>query len=47
MPQFIAGMDDFPFDWHSRLIRKTLKHFALSVPRLATRLLVKGKEASN
>jgi digeranylgeranylglycerophospholipid reductase len=47
MPQFIAGMDDFPFDWHSRLIRKTLKHFALNVPRLATRLLVKGKEASN
>jgi digeranylgeranylglycerophospholipid reductase len=47
MPQFIAGMDDFPFDWHSRLIRKTLKHMALAAPGMATRLLLKGKGASS
>jgi digeranylgeranylglycerophospholipid reductase len=47
MPQFIADMDDFPFDWHSRLIRKTLKHMAAAAPRLAIRLLVKRKEGAN
>jgi digeranylgeranylglycerophospholipid reductase len=47
MPQFIADMDDFSFDWHSRLIRKTLKHLAAAAPRLAIRLLVKRKEDAN
>jgi digeranylgeranylglycerophospholipid reductase len=46
MPQFIAGMDDFPFDWHSRLIRNTLKHLVAAAPKLALRLLVRRKEVS-
>jgi digeranylgeranylglycerophospholipid reductase len=47
MPQFIADMDAFPFDWHSRLMRKTLKHMAAAAPKLAIKLLVKNKEGAN
>ncbi len=43
MPRFIAGLDEFPFDWHSRLILKTLGHLALSLPYLALSPLVKRK----
>jgi digeranylgeranylglycerophospholipid reductase len=42
MPQFIAGMDDFTFDWHSQLIRKTLKHMAAVAPLLTIRSLTKS-----
>ncbi|HEX7365414.1 MAG TPA: NAD(P)/FAD-dependent oxidoreductase, partial [Dehalococcoidia bacterium] len=43
MPQFIAGLDEFPFDWHRRLIFKTLGHLALSLPDLVLSPLVKRK----
>ena len=43
MPRFIAGLDEFPFDWHSRLILKTLKHLAATVPALAIRPLIRHK----
>jgi len=35
IPQFIAELDDFSFDWHSKLILKTLKHLAVSIPAQA------------
>jgi digeranylgeranylglycerophospholipid reductase len=37
IPQFIAGLDDFSFDWHSQLILKTLKHLAVTIPVQAIR----------
>jgi digeranylgeranylglycerophospholipid reductase len=43
MPQFIAELPDFPFDWHSQLILKTLKHLAISIPALAIKPLIKYK----
>ena len=41
MPQFIAELDDFPFDWHSDLILKTLKHLAIHIPEMAIKPLMK------
>jgi digeranylgeranylglycerophospholipid reductase len=39
IPQFIAELDDFSFDWHSKLIVKTLKHLAVSIPTQAIKPL--------
>jgi digeranylgeranylglycerophospholipid reductase len=39
IPQFIAELDDFSFDWHSKLILKTLKHLAVSIPTQAIKPL--------
>ncbi|MFC2050096.1 NAD(P)/FAD-dependent oxidoreductase [Chloroflexota bacterium] len=39
IPQFIAELDDFSFDWHSKLILKTLKHLAVSIPAQAIKPL--------
>jgi digeranylgeranylglycerophospholipid reductase len=47
MSQFIAGMDDFTFDWHSRLIRKTMKHLAVAIPGLAIREMIKHRRGAN
>jgi digeranylgeranylglycerophospholipid reductase len=47
MPQFIAELDDFPFDWHSELILKTLKHLAIAIPALAIKPLIKRKVTTN
>jgi digeranylgeranylglycerophospholipid reductase len=47
MPQFIAELDDFPFDWHSELILKTLKHLATALPALAIKRLIKRKVTTN
>ncbi|MCJ7515806.1 MAG: NAD(P)/FAD-dependent oxidoreductase [Dehalococcoidia bacterium] len=41
MPQFIAELDDFPFDWHRDLILKTLKHLAVAIPEMAIKPLMK------
>lgn len=41
MPQFIAELDDFPFDWHSDLILKTLKHLAMAIPEMTIKPLTK------
>jgi digeranylgeranylglycerophospholipid reductase len=41
MPQFIAELDDFPFDWHSDLLLKTLKHLAIHIPEMAIKPLMK------
>lgn len=35
IPQFIAELDDFSFDWHSELILKTLKHLVIAIPTRA------------
>ena len=43
MPKFISELDDFPFDWHSRLIAKMLGHLALSLPYLVLSPLWKRK----
>jgi digeranylgeranylglycerophospholipid reductase len=43
MPQFMAELDEFPFDWHSELILKTLKHLAMAIPALAIKPLIKRK----
>jgi len=43
MPRFIAEMDEFPFDFHSRLFMKALKHLAMCVPLLALKPLFKHK----
>jgi len=47
IPQFIAELDDFPFDWHSELILKTLKHLAIAIPALAVKPLIKRKVTTN
>jgi digeranylgeranylglycerophospholipid reductase len=48
MPRFIAELDDFPFDWHSELILKTLQHLAISIPAQAIKpLLIKSKVTTN
>ncbi|MBC8275083.1 MAG: NAD(P)/FAD-dependent oxidoreductase [Chloroflexi bacterium] len=44
IPQFIAELDDFSFDWHSELILKTLKHLAVSIPTHAIKPLMKHNE---
>jgi len=44
MPQFISGLDEFPFDWHSQLVLKTFKHMVTAVPRLAFKPLIRYKE---
>jgi digeranylgeranylglycerophospholipid reductase len=41
MPRFIAELDNFPFDWHSELMLKTLKHLALAIPAMAIKPLKK------
>jgi len=41
MPRFISEMEEFPFDWHGRLIGKTLKHLVVSIPSLAIKPLIK------
>jgi digeranylgeranylglycerophospholipid reductase len=43
MPQFIARLDEFPFDWHSQLMLKTLRHLVVSAPALAIRPLIRHK----
>jgi digeranylgeranylglycerophospholipid reductase len=43
MPRLISEMDDFPFDWHSRLLLKTLSHLAVSIPALVINPLIKRK----
>ena len=47
MPQFIAELDDFPFDRHSELILKMLKHLAMAVPAMAIKPLIKHKVITN
>ncbi len=47
MPQFIAELDHFPFDWHSELILKTLKHLAMAIPALAIKPLIKRKATTH
>ncbi|MBN2462058.1 MAG: NAD(P)/FAD-dependent oxidoreductase [Dehalococcoidia bacterium] len=39
IPQFIAELDDFSFDWHSEIILKTLKHLAFASPTRAIKTL--------
>jgi len=39
IPQFIAELDDFSFDWHSEIILKTLKHLAFASPTRAIKIL--------
>jgi geranylgeranyl reductase family protein len=41
MPRFIAELEDFPFDWHSELMLKTLKHLVIAIPALAIKPLIK------
>jgi flavin-dependent dehydrogenase len=43
MPQFISELDDFSFDWHSKLILKTLKHLAISIPAQMIKPMIKHK----
>ncbi len=31
--KFITELEDFPFDWHSKIVSKMLKHFTFPVPR--------------
>lgn len=47
MPQFMAELYEFPFDWHSELILKTLKHLAMGIPVLAIKTLIKRKVIAN
>jgi geranylgeranyl reductase family protein len=47
IPQFIAELDDFSFDWHSELILKTLKHLAVAIPAQAIKPLIKHKATAN
>jgi len=47
MPQFIAELDDFPFDWHSELILKTLKHLAIAIPAQIIKPMIKHKVTTN
>jgi len=42
IPQFIAGLDDFPFDWHSELILKILKHLVTAIPSRAIKPAIKN-----
>lgn len=37
IPQFIAGLETLPFDWHGTLIIKLLRHLAANVPLRAVR----------
>jgi digeranylgeranylglycerophospholipid reductase len=41
IPQFIAKSDDFSFDWHKKLIFKTLKHLAAAIPAQTIKPLIK------
>ncbi len=41
IPQFMAELDDFSFDWHSELILKTLKHLAIAIPARAIKPPIK------
>jgi geranylgeranyl reductase family protein len=41
MPRFIAELEDLPFDWHSQLMLKTLKHLAIAIPAMAIKPLKK------
>jgi flavin-dependent dehydrogenase len=41
IPQFIAELDDFSFDWHGELISKTLKHLAIAIPARAIKPPIK------
>ncbi len=46
IPQFIAGLDTLPFDWHSTLTAKLLKHLSINTPRRGAGALlaaIKGK----
>jgi digeranylgeranylglycerophospholipid reductase len=47
MPQFIAELDDFSFDWHSELILKTLKHLAVAITAQTIKPLIKHKATTN
>jgi digeranylgeranylglycerophospholipid reductase len=47
MSDFIAGMDDFSFDWHSELILKTLKHLAIAIPTQTIKPLITHKVTTN
>jgi len=42
IPQFIAELDDLCFDWHSELILKTLKNWAINIPAQAIKPLRKS-----
>jgi digeranylgeranylglycerophospholipid reductase len=41
IPQFIAELDDFSFDWHSELILKAIRHLAATIPAQAIKPLIK------
>jgi len=43
MPRFIAELKDFPFDWHSQLVLKTLKHISMAIPAMAIKPMIKRK----
>jgi digeranylgeranylglycerophospholipid reductase len=47
MPDFIAEIDDFLFDWHSELLLKTLKHLAIAITAQTIRPLIKNKVTTN
>jgi geranylgeranyl reductase family protein len=40
VPQFIAGLETLPFDWHSPLAIKLVKHLAASAPLRAARAML-------
>jgi digeranylgeranylglycerophospholipid reductase len=41
IPQLITELEDFSFDWHSKIILKVLMHLALSIPGQAIKSLAK------
>ena len=42
IPQFIAELDDLYFDWQSKLIFKTMKHLAITIPTQAIKPIRKA-----
>ena len=40
IPQFVAGLETLPFDWHGTLIMKVLKHLATSTSLRAAKALM-------
>ncbi len=47
IPQSIAELDDFSFDWHSELILKMLKHLAGAIPHRAIKAAPRQKTATS
>ncbi len=47
IPQYVAELDNFSFDWHSELIFKTLKHLAVAIPTRAIKPPIKHSVSIN